>query len=255
MNRVFRSAFLIAFVAILFVPRPAAAQASDEWQVNFTPLYFWATELDGQMTAGANTVPIFLEFKDAADNLAGAFSFHLEAGKGRWGMFADLNYIKQSTDADFTVASRVVTGTIELKNTIFEAGGSYLVSPQSNFALIAGLRTYTLAPKITFTSSVTRAPFDESQTSANGFVGFTLRPKLTEKLMFVSRADIGAGNAEMTWSAEAGFDYSVKPWLGLGIGYKALGIDIGSDDAAEGVTEYDITHYGPIFGARFHWGR
>ena len=36
------------------------------------------------------------------------------------------------------------------------------------------------------------------------------------------------------------------------VGYKALGIDVGSEDGD--VTEYDVTHYGPTFGFNLHWG-
>lgn len=254
MNSMLRSLCLVALGATLLVPRPAAAQQSDGWKVDFAPLYFWATELDGQMKAGPVTVPIFLEFADAADHLGGAFSFHLEARKGRWGLLTDLNFVRLSSESTFTVASKDVTGTFKLDNVIFEAGASYLVSPEAQLALIGGLRTYTVAPKLEFaTASTSAAPIDASQTSANGFVGVTLRPKLSNKMTLISRADIGGGDAHLTWSAEAGFEFTAKPWLGLAFGYKALGIDVRHEDLV--VKQYDVTHYGPIFGADLHWGR
>jgi hypothetical protein len=37
-----------------------------------------------------------------------------------------------------------------------------------------------------------------SATSVNGFVGFTLRPAINDKWTFLSRTDIGAGEAELT---------------------------------------------------------
>jgi hypothetical protein len=252
-NPILRSAAAAAIVALaVLTPRPAIAQPSDEWQINFAPLYFWATELNGSMTARNTTIPIFLEFADAADSLGAAFSFHFEGGKGRWGLLSDLYFVRLSSDAEFTLPNRVVQGSFDLDNTIFELGGSYLVSESARFAVIGGLRTYLLSPKLEFTSSgVQVEPVDTSKTSANVFGGFTYRPRIAEKWTFSSRADIGAGDAEVTWSGTLGFEYRFRPWGGLFFGYKALGIDTGGDDD---ITEYDVTHYGPAFGLNLHWG-
>ena len=56
-----------------------------------------------------------------------------------------------------------------------------------------------------------------------------------------------------TWSGLLGVDYRVASWGALEVGYRALGIDVKSDDRL--VSEYDVTHYGPGFGFRLHWGR
>jgi hypothetical protein len=248
--------FLLVLVMVCVAPGKAAAQSRDGWTVSFVPLYFWATELAGQMSAGPATVPIFLEFEDAADNLGGAFSFHLEASRGRWGVLTDLNFIQLASSADFTVGPlRDVEGDVELDNVMFELGGLYLLNEARSVGVIGGLRTYTLSPKIQLTGSLGSeiAPVDDSETSPNGFVGLVLRPRLTDKWTFIGRADIGAGDADLTWSAVAGVEYRFKAWGGLETGYKALGIDVKGGDL--GLREYDVTHYGPIFGLRFHWGQ
>jgi hypothetical protein len=246
---------LLALVLICVAPARAAAQQRDEWQVSFVPLYFWATELDGQLSAGPATVPVFLEFADAADNLGGAFSFHFEATKGRWGLLTDLNFIKLASSADFAVDPvSDVEGDFELDNVMFELGALYLLNEARGFALIGGLRAYTLAPKIQFTGSLGAqiAPVDDSHTSPNAFGGVVLRPRINDKWTFIGRADIGGGDADLTWSAVAGLEYRFKAWGGLEFGYKALGIDVRGGD--RNLREYDVTHYGPIFGLRFHWG-
>jgi hypothetical protein len=127
------------------------------------------------------------------------------------------------------------------------------VSEERRFAVIGGLRTYTLSPKIEFTGPVAGVtPVDTSRTSADVIGGFIYRPQLTDKWHFLSRADIGAGQSEFTWSGMLGFEYRFRPWGGFVVGYKALGIDTGDDP--DEVTEYDMTHYGPIFGLALHWG-
>src|SRR5262245_13540188 len=74
----------------VFFARPASAQQSDDWRVSLTPLYLWAARTNGDIATRAGTVPVFMSFADAADKLAGAFSFHVEARKNRLGIFGDL---------------------------------------------------------------------------------------------------------------------------------------------------------------------
>ena len=251
---VVRSTLLMMLAAVLLAPGKATAQQADGWQVDFIPFYFWAASTGGEMSAGSATVPFYLDFSQAKDNLGGAFTFHLEASKGRWGLLTDLSFLRLTSGADFTIGGQTVTGDIELENTIFEAGASYLVSEPSQFRVIGGVRTYSLAPTATFVVfDVTRTPVDASQTSANPFVGFTLRPQLSEKWRLLSRADIGAGDADLTWSAELGIGYRFKPWGGVAIGYKGLGMDLQKDDAV--VKGYDVVQHGPFFGFNLHWGR
>jgi hypothetical protein len=243
-------------VAFLCGAPRATAQQSDQWEVTVAPLYLWATKIDGEVTARGATVPVFLSFADAADNLAGAFSVHVEARKGRLGVFSDLNFVRLSSESQFTLpGGATIDGDFDLDNTTFEAGGSYRVSEEAPLAVIGGIRTYSLSPKLEFsTPNVELTPIDASRTSVNGFVGFTYRPQLAEKWTLLSRADIGGGGG-LTWSGMLGVEFRPKPWGGLVVGYKAFGIDAGSDSDDQQVREYDVTYYGPIFGLNLHFGR
>ena len=224
------------------------------WEVSLAPLYLWATAVDGDLSAGPVTVPVSLSFSDAADHFDAAFSFHFEASRGRWGVLTDLDFIRLSSSSTFTLAGRTIEGEFEIDNILFDLAGTFLVNDNARFRVIGGLRTYTLSPELEFSgpnASVT--PIDASATSPNGFVGFRISPRLSEKWTFVGRADIGAGDADLTWTGAAGFEYRFKSWGSLAFGFKALGIDVTRD--GEIVHEYDVTHYGPVVGFRRHWGR
>lgn len=252
-TRPLRSALLLLLALLSLVPSRAAAQTSDDWKVDVYPLYFWAMSLNGDITVRSATLPVDLRFRDAAEDLAGAFSFHFEASKGRWGTLVDLNFIRLSTEADLTPAGQPVTVDAELDNVLFEAGASFLVHEPAALAVIGGLRTYTIAPEVNLTADIGSAtPIDGSVTSPNVFVGVTVRPRLSPRWTFISRADIGGGDATSTWSAEAGLDFRFKPWGSLAFGYKGLGIDVQYDDKV--VRRYDVVHHGPFFALGFHWG-
>ena len=85
---------------------PDQQQQGDRWRISTVPLYFWTTALDGKMSAGPVTRPIFLNMADAVDNLGGAFSFHFEAARGRWGVLADLDFMQLSSESTFTGLDR-----------------------------------------------------------------------------------------------------------------------------------------------------
>jgi hypothetical protein len=98
----FARLLLIAAVTLgILVPQPASAQPSDSWTGTFAPVYFWATKINGDIGTRAGTVPVFMSFADAADNLAGAFSFLCEAERNRFGIFSDLNLVRLSTEDDW----------------------------------------------------------------------------------------------------------------------------------------------------------
>jgi hypothetical protein len=240
----------------LSTPQPAAAQQGDDWYVTLAPMYLSAARSSGHLSAGSKSVPVYMDFADAASNLAAAFAAHFEAGKGRWGIASDVNFMGLSSDTTYTILQQQVAGTLEYNQTIFELAGSYVVNPKANFALIGGLRTYTAAPTLSFTRTQTRDVIDTSQTSANFFAGFTYRPKLSDKWSLLTRADIGGGDARITWSATLGAEYRFTHWGGLVVAYRGLGIDAGQDATTETIsTAFEMTHYGPTFGLNLHWGK
>src|SRR4051812_1854212 len=170
-----RTALALAVAGLLFTPARAMAQA-DKTEVDIAPFYFWATKLSGHVVVDDQNEPVFLDFRDATKNLAGAFSLHGEARRGRWGVLGDIVFARLSTDAAFTTPALgvPVTGTLQMDTIIFEGGVTYLVAPKRDFALIGGVRTDTLAPNLHFTaanSGTQLANFDESRTAAGVFGG------------------------------------------------------------------------------------
>jgi len=252
-----RLLILAAATAGVLVPHPASAQASDSWNVSFAPLYFWASRINGDIATRAGTVPVFMTFGDAVDNLAGAFSFHVEAQKNKFGIFGDLDFVRLSTQSSFTLQgplASTVIGDADVDNTFLEAGASYLLSEHAKFAVIGGLRTFTLSHTVDFsTPNVSVTPIDGSRTAVSGFAGFTYRPELSKKFSFLSRGDIGGGSG-FSWSTLLGVEFRAKPWLGLDVGYKAVGINFGKDEDEKTIRKVDLTYYGPIFGLNLHFG-
>jgi hypothetical protein len=255
-----RKAWLLIPTLIGGLSAPASAQAHDEWEVNIAPLYFWAASTSGTLAAAGQTLPVSMDFSQAAKNLAGAFTFHVDARSRRWGVLADLNYFKLSTGTTYQLPAGIsVTGNLDYAATAFEGGVTYRVA--NEFSIIGGARTYTVSPTISITGPLATNAINPSKTDIDGFVGFTYRPRLTSngKLVLLTRGDIGAGQAKFEWKASAGLEYRYKPWGGAMVGYGAFGIDSSQTTMPLGgtpqVTSYDLTQYGPVLSLLFHWGR
>src|SRR4051812_642739 len=119
----------VAICGPLATPAHVFAQ-SDRWQADFAPLYVWAATTNGNLAInGTRDIPIHLDFADAKSKLAGAFSFHGEARRGQWGMTGDVNFLRLSTDVNYTVPiiNEAVSGTLKLDQVIFNGKVMYEV--------------------------------------------------------------------------------------------------------------------------------
>ena len=252
---------VIAVCGMLWAPSVAFAQ-TDNWKVDLAPLYFWAATNNGNLAINSTAnIPVYMDFSDAASKLAGAFSFHGEARRGRWGVIGDVNFIRLSTDVSFTtpIISAPVAGSLEFDQTIFNGKVTFAVKPGTPLFIVGGIRTVTLSPTATFTGPVggQLANIDVSTTEVEGVVGFVYRPRLGNKWVLLTQADIGGGSA-FTWSAMGGIEFEIKRWIGVAVAYAALDVDTGSVPTS-GINpvnelQYHVTQYGPAFSLTFHWG-
>jgi hypothetical protein len=254
------SALVVTVCGMLAVPASTFAQ-TDKWEVDVAPLYFWVATTDGHLAInGTRDVPVYMDFDDAKSKLAGAFSFHGEARRGRWGVLGDINFVRLSTDTSYTtpILNAPVAGTFQFDQIIFNGKATFEVKRGSTFHVVGGIRTLTMSPNVHFTGPVggQLADIDISTTNVAGVGGFIYRPRLGDKVVLLTQADIGGGSA-FTWSAGGGVEFLIKPWMGLAVGYNALHIDTGnvpkSGSGPINDVQYAVTQYGPAFSATFHW--
>jgi hypothetical protein len=255
-------AIACAVVALgAFAPRSAFAQGQEGWQVDLAPLYFWAATTEGNLAInGTRNVPVYMDFADAKSKLAGAFALHGEVRNGRWGALGDVNFIRLSSDVDYTTPmfSVPIAGTVKLDQVIVNGKLMYEVKRGTKFMIVGGVRTFSMSPSAHFTGPLggQLADINVSKTEVAGVGGFVYRPKLAKKVVLLTQADIGGGSA-FTWSAVGGIEFQIKPWIGLAAGYGALRIDTGkvpkSGTAVVNDVQYAVTQYGPAFSLTFHW--
>jgi hypothetical protein len=101
MTRTVRAVVALVMCGTLGAPGLAFAQ-SGKTEADITPLYLWAARISGHVAVDHQTVPVYVDFKDAAKKLAGAFAVHTEVRRGRWGVLTDINFLRLSTDVNAT---------------------------------------------------------------------------------------------------------------------------------------------------------
>ena len=200
-------ALALAVCGLLGTPASALAQ-TDKWTVDVAPLYFWAATTDGHLAInGTRDIPVYMDFADAASNLAGAFSLHGEAQPRAVGRPRRRHFMRLSTDVNYTtpILNAPIAGTLEFDQIIFNGKVTFEVKPGSTFHVVGGIRTLTMSPNVHLTGPVggQLADIDISATQVAGVVGFIYRPKLGDKVVLLTQADIGGGQA-FTWSAFGG---------------------------------------------------
>ena len=84
---------------------------------------------------------------------------------------------------------------------------------------------------------------------ANAVVGARWRLPISETWQVALQADVGAGNADLDWSALGTVTYRFNHAVGLTAGYRVLGVDY----RPNGGFVYDIIQHGLLLGVNLRY--
>jgi len=261
------------------------------WTYSLTP-YFWATSLNGSTTVKGRTTDVDAGFFDILDHTQfpkGLFELAAlgEARNGRFGLLADVVYIKADLGASITRSRTTdaiggavgVSAGLDTKMVIAELAAAYeiaswsgLTSPGSSTALdlYAGGRVWWQRADAQIIASGTLNVFDltfsrvgvlsaeKSVSWVDPLVGMRLRHQFAPTWNFVLSGDVGGFDvgSKFSWQVLALLEHEIcrsrtVTWSAM-VGYKALSVDY-SQGSGLSLYEFDMTIHGPIFGvtARF----
>ena len=268
----------------------APAPAIETWTFSLTP-YIWATSLSGHTTVKGVTTDVNASFFDILDHTEFPkdllqFAAFGEARYGRFGILADLAYMKVGINGDRARTRGVdqLNGSVGLsagittEMVIAELAAAYEIArwgassapSWTALDLYAGGRAWWQRGETQVQVSGTLNILNFTRTadgtlSATGnvswfdpLVGARLRYQFFPGLDLAVSGDIGGFDvgSKLSWQALALLNYEFcktqsVSWNAM-IGYKALSVNY-SQGSGLSLYEYDITMHGPIFGitARF----
>ncbi len=229
--------------------------ADKKWAFSVTP-YLWMVGLDGTMAVKGVEADVDVDFGDILDNLDFAGEVHLEAKRGKWGLFFDPTYVKVGMSGN----NGLTSVDVESKFVMIEIGGFYEVldrdlGSSGRFHVVGapliGLRWIYLSVDVDFSGGPPIPDVDESEDWLDLFVGwrstFTLSPKWT----LHTRTDIGGfdigGSSDFAWNSQILFGYQMTKRSTLMFGYRSLDVDYDSGSGSS-LFKYDVTSSGPVIG-------
>ena len=232
----------------------ASGTQEDKWRMFSVP-YLWAAGLEGDVTIKGVTADVDVGFDTIKDHLQGALMTYIEVRRDKFGFFANPMFMKLEADGSIFDGG---DADFEQKLWIVELGGFYnLGSWGENHPVtldaLGGGRYWNndmeldVSGPIVGTRSLSR---DEDLTDL--FAGFRVHQRVTERLSWSVRADVGGfgiigDSSDFSWNAMALLGFELTKHFTLWGGYRALSVDKehGSGASKRGL---DLTLHGPIIG-------
>jgi hypothetical protein len=179
----------------------------------------------------------------------------VDVQKGRW--IVSANFVGARLEADAANTIKVTNDLINLGTAIAyqlvdrEVRRSASGQPLSlRLAPLAGARVTYLRVELDLDGGPS---VDESETWVDPLVGLRADLDLTERLALFGEAEVGGFGvgSDLAWNAQLFLTYRTAVFgvaTDLALGYRAL-----QQDYDHGDFKYDVTTYGPIIGAAFHF--
>lgn len=264
------AASLLAVTALSADAAPADPY-DGRWHFSFAPVV-WLPAFSGtfQYQAPSGTTGQFSVHASAGDLLS-ALKFAVmgdgDIRKGDWSGFTDLLYVSlgnnKSKVSSITGPGGVVTIPINvdtrssLKNFVGTFAGAYSLYHEGGSSLdgFVGARYFDARPSVdwTLTGPVGAFPVSGHATAKSTFwdaiAGIKGRYAFDGSSWFLKGyADIGTGEADLTWQGFAGGGYAFS-WGDVELGFRYLAYHPGSKMK----TIKDLALYGPALGVRFYF--
>lgn len=243
---------------------------ADAWQYRAS-IYAFLPSIGGKTsfpaTGGGGSVGV--DASDIIDSLQFTFMGSFEAQKGTWGLFTDLLYVdlsaSKSGSRSLTLGgTQVPVGvtantTLDMKGLVWTLAGNYraLSTPEANLDVFGGARLLDVEQKLKWALSA-----DVGQFAGPGRQGSSeVRPENWDAIVGVKGRvqlgaggqwflpyylDIGTGNSDLTWQAQAGVGYSFK-WGDVVAGWRYLDYEFDSK------TVQSLNFSGAQIGVAWRW--
>ena len=234
-----KSRFAGFVVAGLF----ASSASAQGWDWRVTP-YVWGTSIDGRIGLGPVARDVDVEFSEILDVLSGTALLHVEARKDDHILFGDLVWLAVEPEDEIATIGGVAEA--ELDSTIIELG---YARDSDAFGFEAGLRYWDLDIEIdpALATGVVRG-----DSWVDVFGGFRNTRELGQNWSMTTRANLGAGGADLTIGFQIDFARELERGNAIVAGFKLIDIDYEEENVRGLPFVLDTTFLGATAGFMFN---
>jgi hypothetical protein len=230
------------------------AAAENKWEF-LTEVYLMFANINGDIGVGNSiTVPVDADPADVFSKLQIGGMLYLEAGTGCWVITSDLLFM--NLQQDITPDKFIHSGTVTLKQTIWELAGLYRILPFLE-AGVGGrlnyLETDIAAQRIVFPAGTEALTGHLSKTFYDPILITRLTYDIENKWLFQLRGDLGGFGigSDFTWQLQAYVGYRFATLFQLSVGYRIISIDYDKGENEERFI-FDMNEFGPAIKLGFN---
>jgi len=237
----------------------ASEPSATDWQYGLG-IYLWLPSIGGELnfTPPGSGDSVNVDADQILDSLKMAFMGQFEARKGDWSGFTDLIYLDVGGDKSKSVTlpddttHTLLDADMDLKGMVWTLGGAYTPwrNEKSYLDLFAGARLLALDTDLKLTGGGPlqgQRKLSESKNFWDGIVGVKGQFALNERWFVPYYIDVGTGDTDLTWAAQAGIGYAFD-WGQATLMYRNMEYDQGSDGVLQ-----DLSFGGAMLGVGFRF--
>jgi hypothetical protein len=215
--------------------------------------YGWLPFMKGETGVnGLGPVDVDLSPKDILEILDFTFMGTGDLHWGKYGMFADLIYLKVS-DGAATPGPLFGSANIGVEVTIATLAGTYEIfrSGEDRLEVMAGARLWSIEADLDLSAGILpAASAGDTIHWWDPLVGVRGHKALSDKWFVSGTAAIGGFGvgSDLMWDAFAGLGYKFTDSISMSAGYRAFSVDY--SDSGDVV---DLVSHGPLVGLTFRF--
>ncbi len=220
----------------------AAAAEPEDWQFELAP-YLWLMGIDGDISTGALDYSASASFSDIVDQAKYGAQFILEANRGRWVNFVQIDYGVLESD-DITGPLGLADVEAEVASALGTIATGYRAPLGQNHSidLMVGVRFAGF--EVDIDNSLLGSSTDQEEVF-DAIVMVRPRVVLSENWTLMPSASIGTGDSDLTWELFPEIIYHPGD-LNFRLGYRDLNYEF-----EQGDLEVDIQMPGLVVGVGF----
>ena len=232
--------------------RPTASGGGEDKWTFTSPLYLWAVGLTGTATLKGNTLTVDESFTELADHLDQGFTAYLQLAKPQYGFYVNPNYY----GLNFSGKIGPIKSELDLQLWIIEMAGYYRIweyagTRPADLYVVAGARYWNLHENLRIKGSGHTA---ETQWLLDPMIGLRFNEAITQRLHFMTQADIGGFNLagqtsrfSWQWMANLGYDFTmpvIKKPSTVFVGWRQINVQKTSGSSTVNQTAFNLNFSG-----------